>query len=228
MYTSIANTHCKECGSDDILDDHSTGDSVCRECGLVVDKIIHTDWDTMNHTCSYPSNHEATIRKFCEQNQLGKHTFNSAVEYVRLNKVEKNELPSIIYAIHSIETNTTVYPFVKKRKMDTDVIIEKMNDISQMYRIHTHEQQQEQTLTNQEHEWVHSLYDEIIQKTDEVSKRVLIQIRNEIESFVKTKPEALFYNASVLSTVLLIKHNIKIEHKLPSSKIRKIMKELFV
>lgn len=226
MYTSIVNIHCKECNSDDIVDDHSTGDSVCRECGLVVDKIIHADWNTMNHTSFYPSNHDTTIRKFCEDNQLGQNTLNSTLEYIRMNKVDKSELTSIIYAIHSIETNTTIHPLVKKRKKDTDDIIEKMNDILQKYRIHT--QEPEQTLTNQENEWIHSLYDEIIQKTENVPKRVLIQIRNEIESFIKTRPEALFYNSSVLSTVLLLKHKIPVEHKLPSSKIRKITKELFV
>lgn len=226
MYTSVANTHCKECASDDIVDDHCTGDSVCRECGLVVDKIIHADWNTMNHTSFYPSNHDAIVRKFCEDNQLGQHTLNSTLEYISGNKVDKNELASIIYAIHSIETNTTIYPLVKKRKIDTNIIIEKMNNIVQMYRIRT--QEQEKTVTNQENEWIHSLYGEIIEKTENVPKRVLIQIRNEIESFIKTRPEALFYNSSVLATILLLKHKIPVEHKLPSSKIRKIMKELFV
>ena len=74
-------------------------------------------------------------------------------------------------------------------------------------------------------------YDEIIEHVNtigNVPKRKIITIRKEIESFVKHKPEALFYNSSVLATVMLKKHKLPIDHKLPSSKIRKILKELFV
>ena len=161
---------------------------------------------------------------FCDRNQLGKNTLSSALEYDMANNHEKNELPSIIYAIHLIETNTSVYPFAKKRKINTDLVVEKMNHISERYRI----KEDDPSMSREENEWIQSLYDEILHKANTAPKKVLVRIRHEIERFVKSKPEALFYNSSVLATIFLIKYDLPIDHKLPSSKIRKIMKELFV
>lgn len=226
---------CRSCQSFDIIDDYSTGDSVCRDCGLVYDQLMSTDYKLTTHSETYPlsniSSYESTIRRFCERNHFDENTIQCVFEYITNNQTNvgmnnrwMKELKPIIFAIHFIETNDNIHTFMKKRKIDTNIIQQAMNEIKMKYRMN------DPTDTKHQ-EWVQTLYDEIIQKTktcQHIPKRKIIEIKKEIEKLVDVKPEALFYNSSVLATILLLKHKIPVEHKLPSSKIRKITKELFV
>lgn len=229
------NYQCKSCQSFDIIDDYSTGDSICRDCGVVYDRLMSTDYKLTTHSETYTSSnstsHEANIRRFCERNHFDEYTIQSVLEYITMNQTNSemtmNDLKPIIFAIHLIETNDNIHTFMKKRRMNTTIIQQTMNDIKMKYRIKVTQNTQD----TKEQEWSQSLYDEIIQKSqyiNNIPKQKIMDIKKEIHTLVHVKPEALFYNSSVLATILFLKHNIPIEHKLPRSKIRKIMKELFV
>jgi transcription initiation factor TFIIIB Brf1 subunit/transcription initiation factor TFIIB len=240
--TSLSLEHqCRSCQSLDIIDDYSTGDSICRDCGLVYDQLMITDYKLTTHSETYSSSnsssYESMVRRFCERNQFDENTIQCVIEYITNNQTKlgmtnqwMKELKPIIFAIHLIETNDNIHTFMKKRKMDTNIIEQLMNEIKMKYRMNDSQNLQQPTDTKHQ-EWVQTLYNEIIQKSQyitNVPKRTIIEIKKEIQRLVDMRPEALFYNSSVLSTVLLLKHKIPVEHKLPSSKIRKITKELFV
>lgn len=230
MFTSTTNIHCKNCHSNDLVDDHSSGDSVCRDCGLVGEKITHIDYETQKNLNEPYNPHEEYIKTFCERNHFGPSTLSSVLEYTRLYGFNRQEVHLIICSVHLIETNTNMHAFAKKHRLDPMILSENMNTIKSQFRIQQ-SHPDEHTYTIDQKEWIRSLYDEIIEHVNmigNVPKRKIITIRKEIESFVKHKPEALFYNSSVLATVMLKKHKLPIDHKLPSSKIRKILKELFV
>lgn len=223
MYTSIANTHCKECGSNDIVDDYSTGDLICKECGLVLDRLMQTSYFVETHSESISNKYEPFIRNFCYRHQLNESTIKSALEYTTYHTVEFGDLKMIVYAIHLIETKDNIHVFSKKKKIDLPIIQNIVNRIRQQYRIRVIDSD-----NDQENEWIKCLYQEIVDTERQISKTTLMKIKRDIQSLVQNKPEALFYSSSVLATVLLVKYKIPIKHKLPSSKIRKIMKELFI
>jgi len=226
----VTSIRCESCQSFDVVDDYSTGDSICRDCGVVNDRLMNQSFSGDQHSECCANKYESFIRKFCKNHNFDECTIQSVLEYTNDHPIEFNDLKTIIYAVHLIETNDDIHTFVKKRKMDTTIIQQVMNDIKKKYRI---ENKQYITIDTNEDTWIRTLYDEIIKMSmshciHDIPKRTLMDIKKEIHTLVKMKPEALFYNSSVLATVLLVKHEIPIEHKLPRSKIRKIMKELFV
>ena len=234
---------CTNCASKEIYSDDVSGEYVCTECGVVLEKqLTHVPF-SMESDSSVECVLQRDIQTICKRYKLGKNTYRAAIEYCALTSTTRADLPYITVCIFFIETDASVsniHMVCKKRRFETEKVFAKLEEIRKQFNlpikhVYTHTATSVQCTsgddwtTNHHSEWVEVLVADIVTKASRsVEHRKLAQIKQFTYNLIHNKPECLFHNTNVMSTVILLKHHVEVEHQLPASKIRNIMKKFFV
>ena len=209
-----------------LITDYATGDSICTECGLVVNTDFILTTTTMyapEYSVVIHSNY-STIFKLIEKYQLSTSICTTVNDWITNKHSMSSSLKVICCAMHftDIETFniTSVRNLSKRMMVNFEAVCAEIEAIKR-YTRHVAKEIREND------DWITALQNKLVElclRIDCTSKDIAI-MKNLCTTLIEDKPDSLFHSLEAVALAIILECGHKIDKI--DSKVRAIRKKLF-
>ena len=233
-------TSCMNCNPfiTTIITDYATGDTICTECGLVVERDFALTYDCFHNaahmsssspslTTTTSSSTRAKVEMILHAYKLSTHILTIILEWVeRIQLDDSSGLKMLCCAFHLTENNMTTFTEIhtmsKKMHVNYNEVcleIEKILKRTCCARV----------VDTPTSEWIRALHIQMVTLCSATvcSSKEIAQLKLRASDLVHVKPECMFHNLEMIAVVIILEANIPIEHTFDKRKLRKVRNELF-